>query len=153
MRQGAVMRSATRLVVVLSSLAFIVFTTEARAAGPNDNGKGNPHIPKLIFDGDGSHMTPLAKGYSNTAQKHRDQKRAHGNNNCQDPSPSDSPGQRRKKADDCGTEDVSVINAPDPDNCPHCGSEDLTDTGGNTVGKHLKNKNTIRYGEPSQRVD
>jgi hypothetical protein len=146
------MRSATRLAVLVCFLAFVVFTT-GRAAAQNGNGNGNPHIPKLVIDSDGSHMTPLAKGFSSTAQKHRDQKRAHGNTNCQDPSSSDSPGQRRKKAADCDTEDVSVINAPDPDNCPHCGSEDVTDTGGNTVGKHLKNKVTIGYGKPSQRVD
>jgi hypothetical protein len=146
------MRSATRLAVFVSFLALIVFTS-GRAVAQNGNGNGNPHIPKLVVDADGSHLTPLAKGYSSTAQKHRDNKRAHGNTNCQDPSSSDSPGQRRKKANDCDTEDVSVINAPDPDNCPHCGSEDVTDGSGNTVGKHLKNKVTIGYGKPSQRVD
>lgn len=146
------MRSATRLAVIVSFLAFILLTAE-RALAQNGNGNGNPHIPKLVVDADGSHLTPLAKGFKSTAQKHRDNKRAHGNTSCQDPSDSDSPGQRRKKAADCDTEDVNVINAPDPDGCPHCGSEDITDGNGKAVGKHLRNQVTIGYSKPSQRSD
>src|SRR5437588_721414 len=127
-QKGAVMRSATRLAVFVSILAFLTFSTVARAAGPNGNGNGNAHIPKLVIDSDGSHLTPLAKGFSSTAQKHRDKARANGHPDCTDPSPGDNPGQRRKKAKDCDTEDVNVINAPDPDKCPHCGSENITDT-------------------------
>ena len=77
---------------------------------------------------------------------------AGGNTACQDPSDSDSSGQKRKKAADCGTEDVNVINAPN-DDCPHCGSEDIKDDNGKAVGKHLKNQVTIGFSKPSQRSD
>ena len=56
------MRSATRLAVLVSFLALTVFTTEL-AVAQNGNGNGNPHIPKLIVDADGSHLTPLARGF------------------------------------------------------------------------------------------
>src|SRR3954466_11928248 len=138
---------------ILIAFAILAFTPSSVAQNGNGNGNGNAHIPKLVIDADGSHLTPLAKGFKSTAQKHRDNKRAHGNTNCQDPSDSDSPGQKRNKAADCDTEDVSVINAPDPDNCPHCGSEDVTDGNGKAVGKHLKNQVTIGYSKPSQRSD
>src|SRR3954468_24636331 len=139
--------------IAFAILAFTPLSVAQNGNGNNGNGNGNAHIPKLVIDADGSHLTPLAKGFKSTAQKHRDNKRAHGNANCQDPSDSDSPGQKRKKASDCDTEDVSVINAPDPDNCPHCGSEDITDGNGKAVGKHLKNQVTIGYSKPSQRSD
>src|SRR5438045_2858874 len=135
----------------LIAFAILAFTPVSVAQNGNGNGNGNAHVPKLVIDADGSHLTPLAKGFKSTAQKHRDNKRAHGNANCQDPSDSDSPGQKRKKASDCDTEDVSVINAPDPDNCPHCGAEDITDGNGKSFGKHLKNQVTIGYSKPSQR--
>src|SRR4051812_15671268 len=138
----------------LIAFAILAFTPVSVAQNGNgNNGNGNAHIPKLVIDADGSHLTPLAKGYKSTAQKHRDNKRAHGNTACQDPSDSDSPGQKRKKASDCDTEDVSVINAPDPNNCPDCGSEDVPDTNGHMVGKNLKNQVTIGYSKPSQRSD
>src|SRR5881275_2922893 len=91
------------LLIAFTILAFTPFSVAQN--GNNGNGNGNPHIPKLVIDADGSHLTPLAKGYKSTAQKHRDNKRAHGNTACQDPSDSDSPGQKRKKASDCDTED------------------------------------------------
>src|SRR3954471_10795620 len=85
-------------------IAFVIFAfapVSVAQNGNGNNGNGNAHIPKLVIDADGSHLTPLAKGYKSTAQKHRDNKRAQGNTACQDPSDSDSPGQKRNKASDC----------------------------------------------------
>src|SRR5438445_7256312 len=141
------MRSTTRVAVLVSFLVAITLTAVAQ----NGNGKG--HVPKLLIDADGSHMTPLAKGFSATSQSHRKQKRDAGNTACQDPTSSDSPGQRRKKSADCDVADVNVINAPDPLLCADCGANDITDGNGKTVGMHLKNHVTVSYGNPKQRSD
>jgi hypothetical protein len=138
------------ILCVVSTLTTILLAT-----APSLLAQGNSvqHVPQVVVDADGSHMTPLAKGFTSTSQTHRVQARAAGNVNCVDPTSSDNAAQRRGKGAACNVADVAVINAPDSANCPDCGSNITTDATGNVVGTHLKNKVTVSFTNPSQRVD
>lgn len=134
------------------SFTFFAATVALMPAPVLAQGKP-PHTPKVVFDGDGSHLTPLAKGLSNTAQSLRNKARSQGKA-CQDPTGSDTPADRRNKAAACNVADVAVVNAPDTNNgCSDCGASDVTDSNGRTIGKKLKNQVTVSYDNPSERVD